>query len=173
MIYVLMVALRFPRTTLALIGITAVSMWASGVNADRHAQALAAPATYPQLDGAAADSVSPATWASALLVALRDPDSPENDRAVMAWENAEGGHWRNSAAYNPLNTTQGEPGSWPINAVGVQAYTSWDEGMAATIATLGNGRYGGILATLAAGNCAPCVADAVGASPWGTGRFAV
>jgi hypothetical protein len=116
-------------------------------------------------------SVTPATWALALLTSLGDQGTAENMRAVTAWERAEGGHWSNAAAHNPLNTTQPEPGSWPINGVGVQAFPSWNEGLAATVATLDNGRYGGVLSALRAGQCAACVAAAVGASPWGTGTF--
>lgn len=118
-----------------------------------------------------ADSVTPTTWAQALLGELGDPASAENVRAIVAWERTEGGHWANSARFNPLNTTQVEAGSSPMNSVGVQAYTSWDEGMAATVTTLQNGRYGGILAALRNGSCAPCVAAAVASSPWGTGAF--
>lgn len=117
--------------------------------------------------------ITPTTWAGDLLAALAAPASSENLRALVAWERAEGGHWSNTARFNPLNTTERAPGSYPINPVGVQAFTSWGEGLQATVATLRNGLYGGILAALRGGACAPCVADAVGASPWGTGRFAV
>lgn len=157
----LILALRFPKTTLVLVGITAFGMFAAP-----HAGHAAPIRTYSA-------ELTPATWADALLATLGDPVSTENERAVTAWERAEGGHWGNTAAYNPLNTTQPEPGSRPMNSVGVQAYTSWAQGMQATVATLRNGRYGGILSALQAGNCAPCVAVAVGNSPWGTGRFPV
>ena len=120
-----------------------------------------------------ADPVTPTSWAQALLARVGDPVSAENVRAIVGWERAEGGHWANSARYNPLNTTQREPGSSSMNSVGVQAFTSWDQGLTATRTTLLNGRYGGILAALAAGSCATCVASAVGASPWGTGWFPV
>jgi hypothetical protein len=130
-----------------------------------------APSSVSTLAGVPDGSVTPTTWAQALLRALGAPASAEDLRAIVAWEQAEGGHWANSALHNPLNTTQREPGSWPMNAVGVQGYPSWDEGMTATVTTLDNGRYPGVLAALRAGSCAPCVADAVGASPWGTGRF--
>lgn len=172
------VALRFPKITLALMLVTAISMWSSSAIAGRHGHWPAAsgvpgpaPAGFPQLDGALADTVSPASWADTFLSALREPDTQANAQAIMAWERAEGGHWKNNAAFNPLNTTQREPGSWPINSVGVQAYANWDEGMTATLTTIGNGRYEGILAALSHGDCAPCVADAVAASPWGTGWF--
>ena len=123
------------------------------------------------LAGVQPDSVTPTSWAQALLGELGAPATPENVRAIVAWERAEGGHWSNSARFNPLNTTQVEAGATPMNSVGVQAYSSWDEGLTATVTTLQNGRYGGVLAALRAGNCAPCVAAAVGASPWGTGAF--
>ncbi|NLE22345.1 MAG: hypothetical protein GX624_06165 [Actinobacteria bacterium] len=111
------------------------------------------------------------TWARALLVALRFPVTADNVAAITAWEMAEGGHWYNTAYYNPLNTTQSMPGATVFNSVGVKAYTSWKQGLQATIITLKNGYYGGILDALRRGNDAEAVARAVGASPWGTGNF--
>ncbi len=101
------------------------------------------------------------------------PLSAQNVTAITSWEIAEGGNWHNSAHYNPLDTTMPEPGSTAMNSVGVQAYTSWSEGLTATVATLTNGLYGGILAALRAGDSALAVSAAVGDSPWGTGTFAV
>ncbi len=114
---------------------------------------------------------TPLTWAKALLQQLGMPLTEQNVAAVTAWELAEGGHWHNSAHYNPLDTTMPEPGATAMNSVGVKAYLSWAQGFQATIATLRNGYYGGILAALRAGNDAIAVADAVAASPWGTGNF--
>src|SRR4051794_31933346 len=57
-----------------------------------------------------------------------------------------------------------------MNSVGVKAYTSWDQGFTATVDTLNNGRYGGILDALRSGS-AMDVANAVAASPWGTGSL--
>lgn len=172
----LALALRFPKTTIVLFAVTGITI----ATAPHRTAPPATPQTLGvSLDGPNAALVSPATWADALLNAVGAPDSPENVRAVMAWERAEGGHWANNAQYNPLNTTQAwppppaRPDSWPMNSVGVQAYPSWDEGLAATVATLRYPAYTGVLAALRAGSCAPCVAAAVGASPWGTGRFAV
>jgi peptidoglycan hydrolase CwlO-like protein len=108
------------------------------------------------------------TWAQALLVRLGAPATTQNLVAVTAWEMAEGGHWYNTASYNPLNTTMPEPGATSMNSVGVKAYVSWQQGFVATIATLRNGRYGPILAALARGHDAQAVVDAVAASPWGT-----
>jgi peptidoglycan hydrolase CwlO-like protein len=111
------------------------------------------------------------TWAQALLVAMRFPVTADNIAAVTAWEMAEGGHWYNTAYYNPLNTTQSMPGATVFNSVGVKAYTSWKQGLEATMITLKNGYYGGILDALKRGNDSEAVARAVGASPWGTGDF--
>ena len=111
------------------------------------------------------------TWARALLVAMRLPVTADNVAAITAWEMAEGGHWYNTAYYNPLNTTQSMPGATVFNSVGVKAYTSWKQGLEATMITLKNGYYGSILDALRRGNDSTAVAAAVGASPWGTGNF--
>jgi hypothetical protein len=55
-----------------------------------------------------------------------------------------------------------------MNSVGVKSYLSWDQGLDATVKTLMNGKYGGILAALQQGNNASGVLSAVNASPWGT-----
>lgn len=114
---------------------------------------------------------TPQSWASTLLRRCGFPATADNIKAIVAWEMAEGGNWANTALYNPLNTTMSEPGATSIDSVGVKAYTSWDEGFDATTATLFNGSYSGIISALKAGNNAQAVADAVGASPWGTSPF--
>lgn len=114
-------------------------------------------------------AVTPRSFADSLLSALGDPITPQNELAIAAWEAAEGGNWHNNATANPLNTTQDEPGATSINSAGVKAYTSWSQGLDATVQTLNNGRYGGILSALSAGNSAQAVGQAVQASPWGTG----
>ncbi len=82
--------------------------------------------------------------------------------------NAEGGHWHNDAKYNPLNTTQSEPGAGNTGTQGnIKVYRNWNQGVDATVATLKNGRYGGIISALKSGNPSS-VAHAIGASPWGT-----
>jgi len=111
------------------------------------------------------------TWAKALLLAMRLPVTADNVAAITAWEMAEGGHWYNTAYYNPLNTTQDMPGATIFNSVGVKAYTSWKQGLEATVKTLKNGYYGSIIDALKRGNDAEAVARAVGSSPWGTGDF--
>lgn len=135
-------------------------------------QALAA-GLPPELMKAPKGGYTPVTWAKALLLALGMPRTTDNMAAIIAWEMAEGGHWYNTAYYNPLNTTWRMPGATSMNYVGVKAYLSWAQGLAATVNTFHNGLYEGILGALRAGNDAQAVADAVAASPWGTGSFAV
>jgi peptidoglycan hydrolase CwlO-like protein len=113
------------------------------------------------------------TWARALLKNLGVPVTDANISAIFSWEIAEGGHWYNTATFNPLNTTMSEPGATSMNSVGVKAYTSWEQGFTATISTLFNGYYAGIIAALERGDDAQAVANAVAASPWGTGSFTI
>jgi hypothetical protein len=103
-------------------------------------------------------------FAQDLLKGLGMPTTPANINAINAWHQAEGGN----AAFNPLNTTQGAPGASNYNGVGVKNYTSYAQGLQATIQTLNNGHYGSILNALKAGTNALAVASAVGGSPWGT-----
>jgi hypothetical protein len=111
---------------------------------------------------------APSGWARSFLAAAGDPRTSCDLGAVIAWQHAEGS---NPAWRNPLDSTEPEPGSTPVNSDGVQAYTSRRQGLAATITTLGNGRYSAIIAALSAGDDAQSVADAVSDSPWGTEPF--
>jgi len=113
------------------------------------------------------------SWAKEFLRRADLPVTATNIAAVVAWEVAEGGHWYNTAYYNPLNTTMPAAGARGMNSVGVKAYTSWEQGFAATVATLRNGHYDGVIAALRAGDNAQAVANAVAASPWGTHYFSV
>ena len=130
-------------------------------------------AGLPRNLGPVNGNYAPLSWAKALLQKLTMPVTAPNVAAITAWELAEGGNWHNSARYNPLNTTQSMPGATSMNSVGVKAYASWAQGFAATIITLHNGYYAGILAALQRGDDAQAVADAVGSSPWGTSAFNV
>ncbi|MFD9053289.1 hypothetical protein [Streptomyces zaomyceticus] len=111
---------------------------------------------------------TPTTWAQKVLALLGVPVSDANVKAMVAWQKAEGGHWNNPDKYNPLNTTQSMPGAVATNSHGVKAYTSWDQGLTATVKTLTNGLYGGILDALRRGDSAESVVGAVTRSPWGT-----
>lgn len=123
------------------------------------------------IPGSPSGGYTPSSWAHAMLTTADLPHTRCNLAAVTSWERAEGGNWANTAKANPLNTTMPEPGSWVVNSDGVRAYPSWRTGLRATVATLRNGRYSGVLAALHAGHDAQAVADAVGSSPWGTGGF--
>jgi peptidoglycan hydrolase CwlO-like protein len=146
----------------------------AAARAARAAAAVARAGIAPSvLDLPHGGDFTPRSWAQALLRNLALPSTVANQRAIVAWEAAEGGHWFNTAHFNPLNTTQSAPGATAMNSVGVKAYVSWEQGMRATITTLYNGFYAGILAALRRGDDAQAVADAVAASPWGTGSFSV
>jgi hypothetical protein len=150
----------------------AVCVLAGLVLAGTHGHALSSAAAH--LDSASAVPIpaggayTPRSWARTFLAAIPEPRTPCNLAAVLAWEAAEGGHWHNAAARNPLDTTQREPGSWAVNSVGVQAFPTWQEGLQANVTVIRNGWYGPVLAALAAGNNAQAVANAVSASRWGT-----
>jgi peptidoglycan hydrolase CwlO-like protein len=152
--------------------IAAAKAKAAAEAAQRAAEA-AKQAAGKAAQGGSSGEYTPESWARTLLSRCGLPVTSQNVKAIVAWEMAEGGNWANSAHYNPLNTTMSEPGATSINSVGVKAYTSWDQGFDATIATLNNGCYGVIISALKAGNNAQAVADAVGASPWGTSPFTV
>ncbi|MFL6116751.1 MAG: hypothetical protein ACJ786_36155 [Catenulispora sp.] len=106
-------------------------------------------------------------WARSLLSKLGIKATTANVSALMAWMRAEGGNWNNTAHFNPLNTTQSMPGASSMNSVGVKAYTSWDQGFDATVKTLQNGHYGGILSAMKSGTAKEIVSAIVN-SVWGT-----
>jgi hypothetical protein len=74
-------------------------------------------------------NVDKKTWASQLLTALGAPVNDSNITALTTWQSREGGHWNNSASFNPLNTTLDMGGSESMNGVGVKRYTSWEQGI--------------------------------------------
>jgi len=96
--------------------------------------------------------VTPKSWAESVLKAGGWPTSNSNVQSLIAWALNEGG----GGQYNPLNTTQTESGSSNFNNLGggqgVQNYTSWSEGVTATVSTLNNGDYGSIVSDLKSGN---------------------
>ena len=109
-------------------------------------------------------------WAHALLASGGWPDTAEHLTALVAWASAE----NTTADWNPLATTQREPGSTNFNGAHVQNYLSQGEGLAATVQTLRNGYYPEVIAHLADPNStAENICGAVAASPWGTGRLAL
>lgn len=110
-----------------------------------------------------------AEWDEALLVALGVPVTKQNRRFLRGWQRWEGGHTNNDAKFNWLNTTKKTPGAVAsINSVGVKAYRSFDDGIAATVETLRNGRYQDILDALGSGNPFKA-APTAGLSTWVSG----
>lgn len=107
------------------------------------------------------------SWARQLLAALGLPMTRNNETFLMLWAQAEGGFRQGAAHWNPLNTTQPAAGATDYNSVGVKNYPSERAGIAATAATLNNGRYGAVLDALRRSDI-KAAAKAVVASPWGT-----
>lgn len=114
-------------------------------------------------------------WATTLLQKLGAPVSESSIAALTTWMAHEGGHWKNSANYNPLNTTLTLPGSESMNSVGVKRYTSWEQGFEATINTLtgnkaGQRGYTAIVEALKSGSSTTAILDAINKSAWVTGK---
>lgn len=110
----------------------------------------------------------PEHFAVALLGKLGIAPTRGAVQAMVGWERAEGGHWNNTARYNPLNTTLNLPGSGDTGTQGnISVYRSPRQGLKATAETLRSGSYKQILAGLRAGDPNQ-VAQAIGSSPWGT-----
>lgn len=115
---------------------------------------------------------TPAGWARALLAGDSLPVTSCNVNAVTAWEHAEGGGFGNQASFNPLNVNPGAGTPWPGHpAIGAWAFPDAATGLRYTVATLGNGYYGGILAALRAGGSAQAVCNAIMASPWAQSHY--
>ena len=110
-------------------------------------------------------------WATQFLTKLGKPVTDANLTAVSTWMAYEGGHWKNSAHYNPLNTTlKTSSATGSMNSVGVKRYNSWDAGLDATVQTIKANKYGypAILDALSKGTDTAGVLAAVNHSKWGT-----
>lgn len=102
----------------------------------------------------------------AVLREVGAPLSTNNLTSLYAWRQAEGG----SATYNPFNTTWKLPGSvlYGSNTHGVQSYATPQDGVTATVKTLTNGKYEGILSALRSDAAPETTVAAIMASRWGT-----
>ena len=114
-------------------------------------------------------------WATGLLQKMGAPVNDASINALTTWMRHEGGHWKNSANYNPLNTTLDMSNNESMNSVGVKRYKSWEEGYAATIGTLtgknaGDRGYTAIVDALKAGASTDTILAAVNNSAWMTGK---
>lgn len=118
--------------------------------------------------------MTPLEFAHRLLDRLGFPESDNNLRALVAVQAIEGGH-TNGALFNTMNTGQPMEGShvWhvlnPKTGFGIQAYTSWEQGIEATARTLLNTKfdYSGILKALKANAPPDETIRQWGLSPWG------
>jgi len=115
-------------------------------------------------------SYTPQTWAVMFLEAIGARVTRESYRAVLNWMAFEGGHWMNSARYNPLNTTMAAPGATSINSVGVKRYISWGQGLDATVRTIRLSYYAPILTALRRGDGAT-IGYMHAMRTWGTRPF--
>lgn len=112
--------------------------------------------------------VSADAFASGILGGIGAPDSPSNHSFIIAWMGGENTNARN----NPLATTQPAQGTSDFNSIGVKNYPSPQVGLTATVQTLLNGYYNGIVSDLRKGNVAPQSIINNNASElgtWGTG----
>jgi len=115
------------------------------------------------------------TWATQLLTAMGAPVNDNNITALTTWQSREGGHWNNSASFNPLNTTLDMGNSQSMNSVGVKRYNSWDEGVQATLKTLTGANadargYSAIVNALKSGADTATTLSAISNSAWVTGK---
>lgn len=128
-------------------------------------------AQIPTLDG----SVSKTSFAQGVLRGIGAPVNDVTQAAMLQWMAAEGGHWNNSAHYNPLNSTLGMPGSGHMaKNPNIKAYVDWQQGLEATVRTLtdSNSAYGyaKIIDAFRSGSSAGDIYSAIGSSRWGTPR---
>ena len=115
---------------------------------------------------------TPGDFGVALLQKLGAPVTKSNLQFIIAWSNVEGGHWHNNAHFNPLNTTQPEPGYTMTGSQGnIGSYVDWTQGITATAATLNNGRYNDIVAALQGGNAAETGVNAASLKTWSGGGY--
>jgi hypothetical protein len=106
----------------------------------------------PKPTGSSRTTGTPQWFARQVLAGLGLPTTKSNVNWLVAWESREGGHWENTAQFNPLNTTLQMPGdSGTMNSVGVRVYSSWQQGIDATVRTLAESRYTDIRGALATG----------------------
>jgi hypothetical protein len=113
----------------------------------------------------APSGVDPARFSSDVLARLGAPKTEQNLAVMQAWVKAEG----TRAQFNPLATTRKAEGATNFNSVGVKNFTTYEQGVDTTIGAITNGLYDDVIAALKRGDDAYAVADAIAASPWGSG----
>lgn len=133
---------------------------------------------------------NPTDFAEALIKGLGGKPTPQSVSNVLMWYSREGGNWNNTASFNPLNTSWKTDSSVNYNsklsktskyykdpsAKGVQAYTSWEEGLKATVDTLKKGNtsynYGPLISALVGGKTSNTeFLKLMQGSSWDAGRY--
>lgn len=113
----------------------------------------------------APSGVDPARFSRDVLARIGAPVTSQNMAVMQAWIKAEG----TKAQFNPLATVRRAEGATDFNSVGVKNFVSYEQGVDTTVGAITNGLYDDVIAALRRGNDAFAVADAIEASPWGTG----
>jgi hypothetical protein len=115
---------------------------------------------------------TPLDFAKALLHFGGFPTSTNNLKAIVAWEAGEGGHYHNGAEFNPLNTTMPMPGASAFSSsVPIGIYTSWKQGLDATLKTLKLSAYQSVRDSLKRSAPPGETLAAIDSTPWGTHDF--
>jgi hypothetical protein len=119
-------------------------------------------------------------FANRLLGKLGAPSTATNIEAMKKWMASEGGHWNNTAGYNPLNTTLNLPGSTLMKGgagrvAGVRHYTDWEQGLEATAITLtgrkaGERGYSAIIEAMREGKSVEEILGTINNSAWRSGK---
>lgn len=97
-------------------------------------------------------------WMPNVLVLIGAPVSIKNKKFMFGWWQWEGGNGgpkgniAPSAKYNWLNSMTPVLGSTNFNSQGVQNYPTWPSGLYATVKTLKDPKYAGLVAALKTGN---------------------
>lgn len=113
-----------------------------------------------------------ATYAKSVVRGINAPFNVQVDLFLRAWAQAESGTYdKPGAVWNPFDTTQKGFRSTDYNSNNppVQNYPSWQIGTKATVDTLLNGKYVGLVSAIRDGRSATVMGLALEASPWGTG----
>jgi cell wall-associated NlpC family hydrolase len=83
-------------------------------------------------------------FATRILQGIGAPTTGTALKAMLEWMRHEGGHYKNNADFNPLNTTQKMPGDGPMSSKNpkIRSYGNWEDGVAATLRTITSDKYG-------------------------------
>ena len=92
---------------------------------------------------------------SQVLIGAGLPNTPNNRAFLAAWATQEGGKGGSRALYNPLNTTWKKPGATAFNYNNgnpVKNYSTFEDGVSATVKTLNQSYYTSIRTAMQIGN---------------------